>query len=198
MKNVVILAHPDSRSLNASLATAFIEGAKAAGAEVVMRDLYQMNFEPRLRREEAGRGGPIEIGDDVAVERGLIGDADAFIFVYPLWFYAPPAILVGYIDRVFGMGFGYGPVHGGGNIGLLTGRTLLTISTSGAPTEWMRREGSLEAVVSLFDAHFAEVCGLRLMERLHFGGVVPNIRPDAAQPFLEAARQAGQRLNTAA
>ena len=46
-------------------------------------------------------------------ERGVLAEADVFAFVYPLWFNAQPAILKGYVDRVFSLGFGFAPGAGG-------------------------------------------------------------------------------------
>jgi putative NADPH-quinone reductase len=83
----------------------------------------------------------------VAAERAAIKDAAVFVFFYPLWFNVPPAILSGYVQRVFGMGFGYGPQKGGQNQRLLLGRSLLSFSSSGAPAEWLRQEGGWEALV---------------------------------------------------
>jgi NAD(P)H dehydrogenase (quinone) len=61
-------------------------------------------------------------GADVARERELLADADVFAFIYPLWFNVPRAVVTGYVQRVFGMGFGYGPIREGRNQPLPEGR----------------------------------------------------------------------------
>lgn len=106
MKHAVIVAHPNVDSFTLTVARTWAEAAKAAGHTVELRDLYRIGFDPRLQDEEIPRPDGFQPGKDVLAERAAIGDADVFVFVYPLWFYAPPAMLKGYVDRVFGMGFG--------------------------------------------------------------------------------------------
>lgn len=179
MKHAVILAHPSETSFAATVAAAWCGAARAAGHKVEVRDLYRLGFDPCLRESEIPRPTGFAAGEDVQAERKLIGDADVFVFVYPLWFYAPPAMMKGYVDRVFGMGFGYGPQSHGGNRQLLDGRALLSFTSSGAPAFWLEKNGDLAAIRRLFDVHMAGVCGLRVLDHVHFGGVVPDLRKDA-------------------
>lgn len=180
MKHALIVAHPNPDSFNLTMARAYESAATALGHTVVMRDLYRVGFDPRLGQGEIPRPEGFAPGEDVLAERALIGDAEVFAFVYPLWFYAPPAMLKGYLDRVFGMGFGYG--HGGtANTPLLRGRMMISLTSSGAPEAWIRQTGSWDAVRKLFDQHFAEVCGLALMDHVHFGGITPEITAESVQ-----------------
>ena len=113
MKHAVIVGHPNPASFNLSVAEAYRAAARARGHEVLLRDLYRMGFDPCLKAEEVPGPGGFAVAADVATERALLSDVDVFTFIYPLWFNAPPAIVKGYMDRVFGFGFGYGPVSGG-------------------------------------------------------------------------------------
>jgi NAD(P)H dehydrogenase (quinone) len=128
----------------------------------------------------------------------LLKDADAFALVYPLWLNAPPDILKGYLERVFGFGFAYG---GGGNSAnpLLTGRKLIAFSSSGAPFQWVKETGAFGAVHSLFDEYFAQVCGLRSVDHVHFGGVVPTATRDFVQGRLaDVAKSVNDHFGSAA
>ncbi len=184
MKHAVIVAHPDGASLNLTLAKAYQAAAVDQGDAVVLRDLYRMNFDPCLHSEEIPRADSTGARADVMTERALIGDADVFVFVYPLWFNAQPAMLKGYVDRVFSSGFGFrAGAHGAE--ALLTGRMMVSITTSGAPQAWMQETGSWEAVRKLFDEHFASVCGLSLIDHLHFGGITANITAEAVQGYAD-------------
>jgi len=194
MKHAVIVAHPEPRSLSLSIAAVYAEAVARDGGVVFMRDLYRMGFDPCLKRGEIPHANGFHPEADVLAERAALTDADVFAFIYPLWFNAPPAMLKGYLDRVFGMGFGYGPVLGGGNVGLLTGRRLANITTSGAPRAWIRKEGSLDALKNLYDGHFASVCGLEPAAHLHFGGVTEGMRADAARSILTEVAQSVSRL----
>lgn len=169
--HALIVAHPNPDSFNMAVANRYRETVERLGASVVMRDLYRMDFDPRLDDCEIPRPLGFSASGDVVAERQLIGDAQVFAFVYPLWFNAPPAILVGYIQRVFGMGFGYGPQRQGANGRLLLGRGIISFTSSGAPSEWLRSEGGWTALRNLFDDHVAEVCGMRVIDHRHYGRI---------------------------
>jgi NAD(P)H dehydrogenase (quinone) len=192
MKHAVIVGHPDAASLNLSLAKAYGAAASRRGHKVILRDLYRMGFNPCLGAEELPGPG-FKPGADVAAERALLEGVDVFTFVYPLWFNAPPAIVKGYMDRVFGFGFGYGPIRGGGNTPLLDGQKMLSLTTSGAPEDWLKGQADWGAIRTL-DGHFASVCGLELLDHLHFGGIVPNMTREAAGAELDRVEEAFARL----
>ncbi len=178
MKHALIVAHPAGRSFTGTMAKAYADALVAHGHDPLMRDLYRMDFDPRLRAGEVPRPEGFAPGEDVKAERELLQDVQAFAFFYPVWFNAPPAILKGYIDRVFGMGFGYG-MGQNGNEPLLVGRSVVSITSSGAPKSWMVETGAWDAMRKLFDEHVAGVCGLAVLDHLHFGAVSPNMTPEA-------------------
>jgi NAD(P)H dehydrogenase (quinone) len=107
---------------------------------------------------------------------------------------AQPAMMKGYIDRVFGMGFAYGPGKGG-NAPLLKSRKMICFTSSGAPTDWVVGTGAWSAIQKLFDEHFATVCGLELVDHIHFGGIVPGIRADIVAAHLAQVRDAVGRIS---
>jgi NAD(P)H dehydrogenase (quinone) len=90
------------------------------------------------------------------------------------------------------MGFGYGP-GGAGNTPLLTGRMMFSITSSGAPQAWMRQTGMWDAMRKLSDEHVAAVCGLAVVEHLHFGDIVPGITADAVAQCAEDVAVAVRR-----
>jgi NAD(P)H dehydrogenase (quinone) len=192
MKHVVVVAHPEIRSFTISAAQAYCEAVRGKGQTALLRDLYRMNFAPCLGAEEVPKPAGFTPGRDVQEERRLLADADVFAFVYPFWMNAQPAMLKGYIDRVFGMGFAYGPGRGG-NLPLMKSRKMISLTSSGAPTEWVQKTGAWDAVRKLFDEHFAAVCGLELVDHIHFGAVHAGIRADAVETMLGRVRAAVAR-----
>ena len=183
MKHAVIVAHPNPGSLTRAAATAYAEAVEALGHQAMIRDLYPLDFDPRLQAAEIPGAAGYAFGADVLEERRLLADADVFAFVYPLWFNAPPAMLKGYVDRVFSMGFGYGPAAGGTEP-LLEGKKLISFSFSGAPESWVRDSGALRALMTVFDLHLAAVCGLQVLDHRHIGGIVPGITDEAVADVL--------------
>lgn len=189
MKHAVILAHPARKSLNAAIAAAYEEEVRRLGHEVILRDLYAVHFDPCLKAQEIpGPGEPI-FRADVMREREMLADVEVFAFVYPFWFNAPPAILKGYVDRVFSTGFGFRPAFGGTEPAL-AGRRLISFSTSGAPDHWVHDTGALTALMTLFDRHLSGTTGLTVVDHIHLGGVVANMTPEAGHDMLARVRSA--------
>ena len=179
MKHAVIVAHPNASSFNLAMAHAYQAAAEAAGHRVVLRDLYRLGFDPRMGEQEIPNPAGFRPGDDVLAERATIGGADVFVFVYPLWFNSPPAMMKGYMERVFGMGFGYGEAEAAQP--LLSGRRMISISSSGAPKAWMVQTGAWDAVGRLFDQHFSTVCGLSVVDHLHLDQITPGVTAEAVE-----------------
>jgi len=195
MQHALIVAHPNPSSFVASLATAYGEAAEALGHKTIMRDLYGMGFDPCLKADEIPTSAGFAPREDVVAERLILADVDVFALFYPFWFNTPPAMLKGYLERVFGMGFAYGKGRTG-NEPLLAGRKLVSFTTSGAPTEWVMKTGAWQSVRNLFDEHVSAVCGLTVVDHVHFGGVVPGVHGDVVarhrQTVMDAvARQFG-------
>jgi len=188
MKHAVIVAHPSRDSFTSTIASSYRDACLAAGQEIIYRDLYATHFDPCLPEAELPWSTHFAVRDDVLAERVLLGDVDVFALIYPLWLNAPPAILKGYLERVFGMGFAYRST-GSGNSPMLGRRKLISFTSSGAPTEWVIQSGAWQSMRVLFDSHFAAVCGLEVIDHIHFGGIVPGIRADAIESDLERVRQ---------
>ncbi len=96
---LVILGQPDRKSYGGALAAAYIDGARASGAEV--REIYlgEIAFNP------APVGKPGELEPDLAQAQAAIQWAEHLVFVYPIWWGTIPALLKGFIERTFQPGF---------------------------------------------------------------------------------------------
>ena len=132
MEHAVIAAHPLQRSFTMAVANTYCEAVRARDQEATLRDLYRMNFAPTLDEDELPRAGGFTPGPDVVQERAILARVNVFVFVYPFWLNTQPAMLKGYIERVFGLGFAYGGT-GGGNVPLLKSRKMVSFTSSGAP-----------------------------------------------------------------
>ncbi len=189
MKHAIIIAHPNPRSLTHAVGNAYRQSVEALGQQAIVRDLYAMRFDPCLKASEIPSPSGFRFEADVVAERKVLADVDVFAFVYPFWFNAPPAILKGYADRVFSMGFGYEPGMGGTE-SLLDGKKLISFTTSGAPDQWVRDTGALQTLMTLFDRHLGAMCGLQVVDHVHTGGIVSNITEEAVDDVLAGVRRA--------
>jgi NAD(P)H dehydrogenase (quinone) len=195
-KHAIIVAHPNAQSFNMSVASRYRESVEKLGCETVTRDLYRLSFQPALHDGEIPRPAGFAPEPDIVAERALLADTRVFAFIYPLWFNVPPAILVGYIQRVFGMDFGYGPQRAGANARLLLGRSMISFSSSGAPAEWLRTEGGWTALRNLFDDHVAEVCGMTVIDHRHYGRVLSSTPACRIEAHLRDVEQTVARCFT--
>lgn len=108
MNVFIVHAHPEAESLNGSLLRFMVEHLKQAGHAVEISNLYTMKWKPELEP------GSIESfldgtqAADITEEQRKLRWADTVIFQFPLWWYSMPAILKGWVDRVYAKGFAYG------------------------------------------------------------------------------------------
>ncbi|MFT3902574.1 MAG: NAD(P)H-dependent oxidoreductase [Niabella sp.] len=130
MKHLIIYAHPNAQSLNGHFKKSVVEHLTANGHEVKVRDLYQLNFNPVLSLEDMTGQRIGQVSEDVKTEQDYISWADCITFIHPIWWTGLPAILKGYIDRVFSYGFAY-RYDQGIQKGLLTGKQAVIINTHG-------------------------------------------------------------------
>jgi NAD(P)H dehydrogenase (quinone) len=114
-----------------AVANTYCEVVGKKGQSAILRDLYRMNFAPTLDADELPRAGGFMPGPDVVEERAILARVNVFAFVYPFWLNTQPAMLKGYIERVFGLGFAYGAT-GAGNVPLLKSRKMISFTSSGA------------------------------------------------------------------
>ncbi|KAF5532988.1 NAD(P)H dehydrogenase (quinone) [Fusarium mexicanum] len=124
MKVLVVLAHPEPRSFNGSLFQVSVNELEAQGHQVKTSDLYSMKWKAEIDRADfpdlssdarlkvpyASRDSYTSgnLTEDVKTEQEKLLWADVVLFHFPLWWYTMPAILKGWVERVFSMGFAYG------------------------------------------------------------------------------------------
>jgi NAD(P)H dehydrogenase (quinone) len=158
-----VYAHPDERSLNAAPRDAGVRYLYDAGHDVIVSDLFAMAWKATLHNDDLGdlpeapptlsratkrayeRG---TLRADIRTEQAKLLAADAVVLQFPLWWYSTPAILKGWIDRVFAKGFAYGitdPDQPGRMYrygdGPLSGRRAQVITTVGSPAPAMGPRG---------------------------------------------------------
>jgi putative NADPH-quinone reductase len=101
---LVILGHPGRNSFCGALASSCCEGAKEAGNEVELIALGELSFDPVLHE---GYARIQELEPDLVAAQQAISRAQHIVFVYPNWWGGLPALLKGFIDRVFLPGFAF-------------------------------------------------------------------------------------------
>jgi NAD(P)H dehydrogenase (quinone) len=171
LTHAIIACHPAAKSFTLALANRYADAVRRHGHEAIVRDLYRLGFDPVLKLEE--RDG--EPAADVIAEWNALGEIDVFVLVYPIWFGAPPAMLKGYIDRVFGAGRTRGLESARARSSVLEGKHLVSLTLSGSMRAWLDERGVLGSLRNLFDRYLGEVFGLPETHHYHFDGVQPDL-----------------------
>ena len=146
MNVLVVHAHPEPRSFGAEMRDRGVQALQAAGHVVQVSDLYAMNFNPvatgndftqrrfpdRLQydREQKHAHQHQAFAPDIQAEIDKLLWSELLILQFPLWWFSVPAIMKGWLDRVFVNGVAYAPgqrLETGG----LRGRSAMLALTTG-------------------------------------------------------------------
>lgn len=161
----IVVAHPEVNSYNAHLAATARQALEQTGAGVTVSDLYRMNFDPcerashysqrldathfdvQAEQRHASTNGAIP--PDIAAEIARLEQADLLILQYPMWWHLPPAMLKGWLDRVFI----YGDVYNSKQrfeSGRFTGKKAMlsvTVGTSRETYGYNGRSGDIDLLL---------------------------------------------------
>lgn len=156
MKVLIVYANHEPKSFNAGMKDLAVATLSEAGHEVVVSDLYAMRFKAVADRDDfltqadsgyfkyqaeqraAQQGGTL--APDIIEEQRKVYWADFILFQFPLWWFSMPAIMKGWVDRVFTYGFSYGggkwyergPLQGRRSmLALTTGQSAASFSADG-------------------------------------------------------------------
>jgi len=109
----IVFAHPSHDSFTGRVLGELLRGLAAAGHVVTLSDLYASGFNPVMSREQYVRetrySCDLPVPEDVAREQARLDAAQVWVFVYPVWWTDCPAILKGWFDRVWSVGYAYAP-----------------------------------------------------------------------------------------
>ena len=215
MRVFIVHAHPEPRSFNGAMTRAASEALREAGHEVVVSDLYAMSFNPvssrhnfltvqdpdyyRQQAEEAFAAAQDGFAPDIQAEMDKLFWCDALILQFPLWWFGLPAILKGWVDRVFASG---GRNYGGGkwyDRGVFAGkRAMCSITIGGPPPVYSEHglNGPLAAI--LFPIHHGMLyfTGFTVIEPFLVHSPV-RISVEARADYLARYRDRVLKLGTA-
>jgi len=189
MRIFLLNAHPDEGSLSDAVAAAYLEGAREGKHEIRSVALRDLQFDLVLR------GGfhrlkPQE--PDIAQQQDFIKWCEHLVVVSPNWWWSAPALLKGYIDRVFLPGFAvryharFPYVEP-----LLTGRSARVLYTQNSPqlAGWLFRGDLFWRWIS---RAILLHCGFRPVRRKALYGA-KDASPETRAEFLASVRELGRR-----
>ncbi|WP_406656993.1 NAD(P)H-dependent oxidoreductase [Methanolobus sp. ZRKC2] len=158
MNILYVFAHQEPKSFNSTLKEAAITSFEKKGYTVRLSDLYAMEFKPVLDRADflqpkktdifnpfleqmnASKKGTFAL--DIMNEMEKVKWADMIIFQFPIYFTGMPAIMKGWLDRIFAPGFAFNPVNQNAyETGLLKGKKAMIVISTGAEESWYSKGG---------------------------------------------------------
>jgi NAD(P)H dehydrogenase (quinone) len=125
---------------------------------------------------------------DIREEQAAMRRADVVTLISPLWWSGFPAMLKGYLDRVFCEGFAY-VIKRGEYLPGLAGKKGVIITTSGASKEELKSGGTLRAIRTIYDIGLMQFCGIEMVQHLYLSGIDPTMSEAEGEKRLASIRR---------
>lgn len=146
-KNILVInGHPDKESFNRLISEKYQEAALAAGAHVRSLSIGELTFNPNL---QFGYRKRTELEPDLLQALDDIHWSNHIVWVHPLWWYSFPAIMKGFIDRLFLPGIAFANASDGSYQKLFVGRSSRIITTADTSPEDYDKQFKNTALVQL-------------------------------------------------
>jgi NAD(P)H dehydrogenase (quinone) len=156
LKTLLVVAHPRSDSLTAEAAKRFAQALRQNGHEVELADLAAEKFDPVLREDdEPDWDNPDkQYSPAVANEMRRIERNDATVMIFPIWWWSMPALLKGWIDRVWNYGWAYGARK-------FPNRRVWMIGIAGGDLASFQKRGYDKAIDTQLKVGVLDYCGVK-------------------------------------
>lgn len=184
MNHLIVYAHPSSDSFSSKILAVAKEFSVEKEYKTEVRDLYSIGFDPLLKNSDLKRMQDGETPDEIKREQNYIQWADLITFIYPIWWTGMPAILKGYVDRVFSYGIANKKSSGGAQ-GLFKGKMVFLFTPMGTSNEDYTKIGMLDAMKQTSDEGIFQFSGMKVIKHVFFGSA-SNLEQDMMKEYLKA------------
>lgn len=160
MHLLVVMAHPAGASLTRSVASAILDAGAALGHTVELADLVAEGFDPVFGPADHAAftaAGPMPPA--ICREQQRIDRADHLILVYPVYWWSMPAVLKGWIDRVFVSGWAFEEGANGAIVKKLGRLNVHLVALAGASAATYAKHGYRDAMRTQIDHGIFDFCG---------------------------------------
>ncbi len=188
-KIVIINGHPDQESYNVAIAQAYQDGAKAAGAEVRVIHIRELDFNPNL---QYGYRKRTDLEPDLIAAQDSLSWADHLVWIYPVWWGSVPAIMKGFLDRVLLPGYAFtkreGSVWWDKHF---SGKTARLICTMDQPTWFYRiiNRSPSHAAMKKLTLNFIGVKSVKISSI----GPIRLSKPEFREKWLQKIKKLGEK-----
>lgn len=191
MKKIAIInGHPHKESFNFGVAKAYKNGAVESGAEIKEIIIAELNFNPNL---QFGYQKRMELEPDLLNAWEIIQWADHLVWVHPVWWGGLPALMKGFIDRLFLPGLAY--KYRENSLWwdkLLKGKTAHIITTIDQPG-WYYRLMYGRPSVNQLKISTLEFCGVKPV-KVTYLGIIRDSKDEQREKWLAKVNGLGKQL----
>ncbi|GAA2802152.1 NAD(P)H oxidoreductase [Streptomyces showdoensis] len=189
---LLVLTHPRPDSLTAQVAARLRARLEGAGGTVDVMDLYAEGFDPALRPQDEPDWTDREktYSPEVHAHMDRILAADDVLVVFPVWWFGPPAMLKGWIDRVWNYGFAYGRSRP-----RLAAKRMVWLPLMGATAAEIGELGMTDILDRTLRHGISAYCGIEdstvsTLYGTELSGLAPEARPARVAELLTEAEAA--------
>ena len=141
----IIYCHPSKKSFTYAVLQSFLTGLGETDHTYKLADLYAMKFQTDMDLTQYNRetsfNPALPVPPDVLEEQKKIGQADALVFIYPVWWSDCPAKLKGWFDRVWTLGYAYTYEEGAHAASKIKIKKALVLCPAGHPEDYLEEIG---------------------------------------------------------
>jgi len=190
-KIAIILGHPKSAAdtLCHALADAYLEGAKSAGHEVSLIEIATLDMGFLTGHADHKNVG---LSQDMQAAQDVLGAADHWVIIYPLWLGTMPAKLKAFMEWVFEPDFAFGDTESKWPQGKLKGKTAHIVITMGMPGFAYRLFFGAHSLKSL-QRNILKFIGIK-PTKTTIHGMVENVTDEKRQKWIAAMKECGRRV----
>ena len=160
MHALIVVVHPAAQSLTRSVAATLADSLAANGHSTEIVDLAAEGFDPVFgSADHAAFSAGAPTPADVVEEQRRLDNADHLIIVYPVYWWSMPALLKGWIDRVFISGWAFDEDAEGGIIKKLGRLKVHLVAVAGAAAQTYTKRGCRQAMRTQIEEGIFDFCG---------------------------------------
>ena len=192
MHTLIVTSHPNPDALTHAVARRIADGIAAApGATVEVADLHAEGFDPRYTLQDLDghhRASPFPA--DVLAEQARLDRANALVLVFPVYWWSMPALMKGWIDRVFTGGWAYDDSSGHGVLKKLGHLPVHLVGLGGADDRTWQKRGYTGAMKTQIETGIFDYCGAPVRSST----LLLETDTGDARAHLQTALSLGQRI----
>jgi NAD(P)H dehydrogenase (quinone) len=214
MNVLIVYAHQEPKSFNHSMKELAVRTLTGAGHHVQVSDLYAMDFKAEADRCDFDEMADADffkyqleqvhafhrgtLAPDIQEEQQKLLWCDALILQFPLWWFSLPAILKGWVDRVFSAGFAYGAGKWYDQGGLRGRRAMLALTTGGPASVYGRdgMNGNIHEILFHINHGMLYFTGFDVLPPF-IAWSVARVTPEQREKYLEEYKERLLTLETA-